>query len=201
MNRIKRFFMTTLIGGLTVILPVAILIFAFNFVFDLVAKLIAPLSRLMIQHYDWPTVLADVVVLIIIICICFSVGIMIRTRLGAYVHRLVENNILGRIPGYSMIKETVGQFIGEKASPFSSVALARIYGNDTLVSAFITDRHENGMCTVFVPTGPNPTSGNIFHLKQEEVYPVDVSVEDAMRSIISCGAGSNKLITLYRQQQ
>jgi uncharacterized membrane protein len=81
-----------------------------------------------------------------------------------------------------------------RPSPFSSVALARIFDNDTLVTAFVTDRHVDGSYTVFVPTGPNPTSGGIYHLKAENVFPVDVSVEDAMRSIISCGAGSSTLI-------
>jgi len=74
------------------------------------------------------------------------------------------------------------------------VALVQIYGNDTLASAFVTDTHEDGSYTVFVPTGPNPTSGNIYHLPAHHVHPVDVSVEDAMRSIISCGAGSTLLV-------
>jgi uncharacterized membrane protein len=47
---------------------------------------------------------------------------------------------------------------------------------------------------VFVPTGPNPTSGFIYHLDQQYVHPVKVSVEEAMRSVISCGAGSGTLL-------
>jgi len=62
------------------------------------------------------------------------------------------------------------------------------------MTAFITDTHEDGSYTLFVPTGPNPTSGLIFHLAGKYVHPVDVPVQDAMRSIISCGAGSSKLI-------
>ena len=94
-------------------------------------------------------------------------------------------------------KETVVQFLGDKKSPFSSVALVQIFGNETLVSAFVTDTHDNGDYTVFVPTGPNPTSGNIYHVKSRFVHPVDVPVEEAMRSIISCGAGSAGLISAY----
>ena len=99
-----------------------------------------------------------------------------------------------------MIKETVSQFIGNKKSPFSSVALAQIFGNETLVTVFVTDEHPDGSFTVFMPTGPNPTSGNIYHLKGDFVHPVDVPVEAAMKSIISCGAGSEKLVGSYLEK-
>ena len=81
------------------------------------------------------------------------------------------------------------------------MALARIFGNDTLMSAFITDRHPDGSYTLFVPTAPNPTSGGVFHLKGENVYPVNVPVEQAMRSIISCGTGSTMLMDEYKRIQ
>ena len=137
---------------------------------------------------------ANLLVIVAIITACFMVGVLVRTRLGKWIYHTLESTLLKKAPGYSLIKETVFQFIGNKKSPFSSVALVKIYGNDTMVSAFVTDTHENGMCTVFVPTGPNPTSGNIFHLDSKYVFPVDIPVEDAMRSIISCGAGSAELI-------
>ena len=72
----------------------------------------------------------------------------------------------------------------------------QLYGSDTLATAFITDEHDNGMFTVFVPTGPNPTSGQIFHLEGKYVHAVSIGVEEAMRSIISCGAGSGAIIAL-----
>ena len=62
---------------------------------------------------------------------------------------------------------------------------------------FITDTHGDGSYTLFVPTGPNPTSGLIFHLEGRFVHPVNVPVQDAMRSIISCGAGSARLFAEY----
>jgi uncharacterized membrane protein len=63
-----------------------------------------------------------------------------------------------------------------------------------MCTAFVTDEHPDGSYTVFVPTGPNPTSGQIFHLKKDFVHPVDVGVDETMRSILSCGAGSTPLI-------
>jgi uncharacterized membrane protein len=194
MKRIKNFFKSALIGGLLVILPLGIMMAIVVWIFSHVHTAIGGLTKLFMPKSIWQEILADILVIGLIITACFAVGVLVRTRLGKWIYHTLENSFLKKAPGYSLIKETVFQFLGNKESPFSSVALVKIYGNDTLVSAFITDTHENGMCTVFVPTGPNPTSGNIFHLDSQHVFPVDIPVEDAMRSIISCGAGSSELI-------
>ena len=197
MERLKNFLKTSVLGGLLVILPVAILILVIKWVFELVTGAIQPLSNLLNPNSQIQQLLADFVVIAIIVAACFAVGVLVRTRLGSWAYRFSENRILKYIPGYSVIKETVTQFIGNKKSPFSSVALAQIFGNETMVTVFVTDEHPDGSYTVFMPTGPNPTSGNIYHLKGEYVHSVDVPVEEAMRSIISCGAGSEKLIGSY----
>ncbi len=79
----------------------------------------------------------------------------------------------------------------------ASVALVRIFENDTMLTAFVTERHDNGWYSVFVPTGPNPTSGSIYHVKPEFVHHITQPVEDVMRSIISCGAGSAPLLKAH----
>ncbi len=199
MDRIKAFLKTSLIGGMVVILPVAILLFVFKSIFGFVTDIIHPLTSLVMAQSEVQKILADILVLIVILAGCFLVGFFVQTTLGTWLYEILEERLLKKAPGYTLVKETVIQFIGKKQSPFSSVALVQIFGNETLVSAFITDTHTDGSYTIFVPTGPNPTSGNIYHLKGEYVHPVDVPVEDAMRSIISCGAGSSRLISQYKK--
>jgi len=198
MNKIKSFIVTSLLGGVMVILPVAILGAVFGWVFSFTTNLIQPLTNLIVANSDLKEIIADAIVLFVIFIVCFSVGLIVRTRFGKFVYHVIEHRLLKIAPGYTLIKETVLQILGNKKSPFSSVALAQIFGNDTLVTSFVTDEHSDGSFSVFVPTGPNPTSGNIYHLKGEHVHPIDVPVEDAMRSIISCGAGSARLIEAYR---
>lgn len=198
MKRMRIFFKTTLLGGITVILPAIILIFAFKWLFGVVQSGIKPLTDLVEDRLTLPEsyeeAIAILIVLAVIVLACFVLGLFVRTRIGRWIYNAFENSLLSKAPGYKMIKETVNQFLGKKESPFSSVALAQIFENDTRVTAFITDKHDDGTITVFVPTGPNPTSGFIYHLDQQYVHPVNVSVEDAMRSVISCGAGSKALI-------
>lgn len=198
MGRIKTFVLTALLGGIIVILPVAILASVFGWIFNFTTDLIQPLTDLIVAKSDLKEILADGLVFCVILMVCFFVGLIVRTRFGKIIYQIIENRLLKIAPGYNLIKETVLQILGSKKSPFSSVALAQIFGNDTLVTSFVTDEHSDGSYSVFVPTGPNPTSGNIYHLKGEYVHLIDVPVEDAMRSIISCGAGSAQLIEAYK---
>lgn len=198
-QRTKNFLKTTLLGGVIVILPITILIFAFRWLFGVVSSGINPLTDLVVRtipllsnRYD--ELIATLIVIFVILGGCFLVGLFIRTRLGQMLYSSLEGGLLSRAPGYKMVKETVNQFFGRKQSPFSSVALVQIFQNETMVTAFVTDRHGNGTVSVFVPTGPNPTSGFIYHIPEKYVHPVDVPVEDAMRSVISCGAGSEMLV-------
>jgi uncharacterized membrane protein len=203
MKRLNEFFKTSLIGGIVVILPVAILVFLFKWVFGFVTNLIQPLTNIIMKitvQSRIQELLADFTAIAVIVAACFAVGVFVRTKVGTYLYHNIEHRILKAAPGYSLIKETVIQFLGNKKTPFSKVALVQIFANETLVSAFITDEHDDGHYTVFVPTGPNPTSGNIFHVKGKYVHPVNVPVEDAMRSIISCGAGSASLIKNHMEK-
>ncbi len=194
MKRIKEFFKSAVIGGLLVVLPVAIFLFIMTWMFNAVRSVIGPVTNIVMDNSPLHGVVVDVLVIFLLVFACFAVGVLVRTKLGKWLYSILEKNVLLKAPGYSLIKEIVAQFLGNKKSPFSSVALVQIYGNDTMVSAFITDEHEDGSYTIFVPTAPNPTSGNIYHLPSQYVHPVDVPIEDTMRSIISCGAGSSTLI-------
>jgi len=199
MNKLKTLIKTSLLGGIVVVLPVTILLFLANWMFKIVTNLIQPLTNQIIRRSNFSEILADVIVIVVILAACFFVGIFVKTKLGKWIYHSLENNVLKVAPGYTLIKETVLQFIGNKKPPFSSVALVQVFGNDTLVTAFVTDTHEDGSYTVFVPTGPNPTSGNICHVEGKYVHRLDVKVEDAMRSIISCGAGSGKLMQTFQK--
>jgi uncharacterized membrane protein len=199
MNKIKAFIKTSLIGGLGVLLPIAIFMLVFKWLFNLVTNMIQPLTTLLIAKSHLREIVADVVVIAVIISSCFIIGVIVRTKVGKFIHKNLENRILKIAPGYNMIREIVLQFIGKKKSPFSSVALVQIFESSAKMTAFVTDSHPDGSYTVFVPTGPNPTSGNIYHLEGKYVQHLDVPVEIAMRSIISCGAGSTELIKAYSE--
>jgi uncharacterized membrane protein len=198
MERIKSFVTTSLMGGFLVVLPVVLCDVVIRWLFLFITQNIKPVTRIIIVASNLNEYAADLIAIAAILVLCFFLGILVRTRLGTYIYGVIEEYLLTKIPGYRLIKETTSQIIGKERTMFSSVALVNVFGNDTLVTAFVTDEHPDGSFTVFVPTGPNPTSGFIYHMGAEHVHKVDYPMEDAMRSVISCGAGSGKLLRLYR---
>ena len=194
MAALRQFVRTSLLGGVVVLLPVAILLIVFLWVFNKIRALIHPLTNQVVARSGWNEWLAGLIVIVLIIAACFAIGVLVKTAVGRWFHERIERHVLKLAPGYNLVKETVLQFFGDRPSPFSSVALVKIFPGETLVTAFVTDRHPNGWFTVFVPTGPNPTSGNIYHVPHEAVHHLTVPVEDVMRAVISCGAGSGRQI-------
>ncbi|MCK4836852.1 MAG: DUF502 domain-containing protein, partial [Candidatus Aminicenantes bacterium] len=156
MKQIKDFLKTTVMGGLIVVLPVILTFFFLRWLFNLMTGLIFPLTRLVMEKSHIQKIIADFLVVLIIIGLCFLIGLLIKTRLGIFIHRQVEKRILRIAPGYSLFRETIKQFLGQKRRPFSSVALVRVFENSTMMTAFVTDEHPDGSYTVYVPSGLNP---------------------------------------------
>lgn len=198
MERFKKFTVTTLIGGFVVLLPLAIFVMLLKLIINLVAGLLAPLSNLIKNELDLqvPDFLVSFLAFIIVIFLCFIIGLFIRTRFGKDSFIYFERTYLFKLPLYGTIKETVQQFTGTKKMPFSDIVLVDVFGNGTRMTGFVTDEHASGNLTVFVPTGPNPTNGFIFHVTKDQVTRVDegVKIDDAMRTIIGVGVGSSGIV-------
>ena len=199
MSRIKSFIWLTLLGGLTVVLPISILLLVFTWFYDVIRALIAPVSTVLIPYLGLPAAVTDAVVISCLLFLFFLIGLFIKTRVGAWSLAQIER-ILKRIaPGYKTISDVVGQFLGGGSSSSllsGQVALAKIYGPESpvAVTVIVTAKHENGDYSVFMPTAPIPTSGIVYHLPASCITLLPhVSVEAAMKTVIACGAGSQYL--------
>ena len=192
-RRLRNFLFTTMIGGLVVVLPLAILFLLFRFLYRLIDSFLEPLAKFIGLSLQLNPTLIEILTFFATIILLFLIGLLIQTSIGNNLFSWFEREWLSRIPFYSTIRETVQQFTGNKKAPFKQVVLVDAFGNGTRMTGFVVDKHDDGGYTVFVPTAPNPTNGFVFHLDPEQVKFVDVSTEDAMRSIVGMGVGSNKI--------
>lgn len=189
--RFRKFLWTTLIGGVVALAPLTLIILMFRWVINLIGRNLTPVVDRLLQDPD-PHPLFKFALYVItftaVLLFFFIIGIIVRTRLSVFLNK-AEDRYLLKIPGYKMARETVQQFFGKNRSFFKEVVLVNIFNSGALMTGFITD-DQGEIITVFVPTGPNPTSGNIYHLPKDKVLKTNASVDSGMKSIISCGAGS-----------
>ncbi len=192
-KRIRGFFRTTFIGGLVALLPISMVIILFRWIINLIERYLGPLVD-MITDTDSKLYTFGLYVLAIvaIFMLFFFIGLIIKTRWGRFLNHQLEKKYLLKIPGYKLARETVSQFFGKNRSFFKEVVIVDLFNSGTLMTGFITD-DQGDIITVFVPTGPNPTSGNIYHLPKEKVYRSSAPVDVGMKTIISCGAGSSEV--------
>ena len=199
MKKIKYFLKTTLFGGLLVIMPLIVSLLLIRWIFNFLLDAIEPITLVIIRTAKLNYVFSASISIAVILIISFAIGLFVKTQLGIFSYKYFEDNFLKRIPFYKIIKETIIQLFGTKKSLFRGVALVDLFGNGNLVTAFITDEHNNGMVTVFVPSGPAPTAGFVYHIKPENITKITYPLDHAMRTIVSLGVGSKNIIEKYEE--
>jgi len=129
-----------------------------------------------------------------LIILVYLVGIL-ASNFGT--RRLVDygQSLLGRIPIvrpiYSSIKQIVDSFSAPGKAGFKRVVVAEFPMKGTRTIGFVTneslDKAGNRLLYIFIPTAPNPTSGFLQIVKEENVIQVDTSVNDALKMVVSAG--------------
>ena len=195
MKPLFEFVKMILVGGLLVVLPLWVsLLLLFKAVKGALAVL-KPIVKLVPQRF----VHDDVVALCLLVLICFVVGLVVRTELGKRIGDWLEQHLLGRLPGFSIIRGMIGQFAGEKDAQSFQPALVEI--EEALVPAFIIEKHTDGQFTVFVSSSPTPMAGAIYILQPERVHPVNVPLRKAMVCVTKWGAGAAEMRSAMRPQK
>ena len=178
------------INGILTIVPIILVIYViyktFLFLDGLLGNTLRPYLR---EDYIPGFGLLTTIVLITLL------GWMSTKYVTGKIIRLIDR-ILEKIPVvktiYSVIKETVQSFLGDKKS-FSKVALVVIPGTEMRSIGFITsDQLEDfysplkDHVAVYVPQ-TFQVAGFTFLIPKEQVEMIDVKPEDAMKFVLSGG--------------
>ena len=152
----------------------------------------------------WRTQIIRVLALIVVLAVLFFLGVLTKITIGRKVIAKAQALLL-KVPLVNFIYSTCKQ-IGDtimsskKGSMFQQVVLFEYPRKGCWAIGFMTNentpenseaarRLEKGnLISVFMPTTPNPTSGFLMLIPREECIMLDMSVSDAMRLIVSCGA-------------
>jgi uncharacterized membrane protein len=136
--------------------------------------------------------------LIIVLVVLTLIGAVTAGIFGRLTRQLMES-ILNRLPIirsiYSAIKQIMETVLANKSAAFRECVLVEFPRKDAWTIAFVTgatpddvsERVSGDLVTLYVPTTPNPTSGYLIFVPREDVRPLDMSVEDGIKLIVSGG--------------
>ena len=97
MKRLKNFFITSIIGGVLVILPVVLIIWVFSILVNFVVKYISPVTHV-VDKFVGIEFISILIAIVVIVVICFLVGMFVTTKMGNWIHNNVEEKFLSKIP-------------------------------------------------------------------------------------------------------
>ncbi|MFM8551394.1 MAG: DUF502 domain-containing protein [Nitrospiraceae bacterium] len=133
-----------------------------------------------------------------LLALIFTTGLLATNIIGGQVVRLWEE-WLHRVPVvrgiYATLKAMMDILSFKEREKYNRVVLIQFPKNGHYCFAFVTGVTQGEvqqistepLLNVYVPTSPNPTSGYFLLVPETEVVPLDISVEEAMRLIVSGG--------------
>lgn len=186
-----------LITGLVIWVPLAVTLWVLQLIVT------AMDTTVLLLPHDWQprTVLGfDIpgLGLVLSVVVVLVTGILAHNFIGRQLVVWWEH-LLSRIPIvrsiYSSVKQVSDTMLSPKGNAFRQAVLVEFpqrghWAIGLLVGApgpVITRDVGGEMLTVFVPTAPNPTSGYTILVPPGDVKELDISVDDALKFVISLG--------------
>ena len=198
-----RKFRNAFLTGLLIFLPLGTTVFVLNFLLGLFQE---PATRLAYElgvkeesfFFGLETLLAIVGLLFGVLALTL-LGFLSNYFLGKFFISLTEK-FLGKVPFLSNVyrsaKQIVETFGKENRAVFQEVVMIEYPRPDCYVLGFVTTEASGEtveaigkqLTNVFVPTTPNPTSGFLLLLPRKDIFPLNMSVGEGMKMLISGGA-------------
>lgn len=136
-------------------------------------------------------------------CFFILVGWFARNYFGRIIIK-ISNFIMERLPIVRTIYGTLNQvfemLMGQKAQAFREVVLVEFPQPGQWILGFLTGSNEGeiqkklnaDIVNVVIPMTPNPTSAFLMFIAREKIVRLNMSVDEGIKLLISCGMISPK---------
>ena len=200
--RLQQDLKNDLIAGLLVVIPLATTIWLATIVSRFVLAFLTSIPKQFNPFITLHPLLQDLINLALGLTVpllgILLIGLMARNIVGRWLLEFGEGTLL-RIPlagsVYKTLKQLLETFLRDNSQRFRRVVLVE-YPREGLYSVgFVSgevgpslqSELEERLLSVFIPTAPNPTTGWYTLVPESSVRDLDLSVEDAFKTIISAG--------------
>ncbi len=189
-----------LVAGLLVVFPIFITFIVIKFLFGLIGGILSPVveKAFILLGSSPKSTVDDFVVTSIAFILTFSalyfIGVIATNFFGKLILNFFET-ILHKTPIINNIYTSSKKLIEIISLPsrqsFKRVVIVEYPRVGMKAFAFVTGniKTKDGteLTSIFVPTTPNPTSGFLIYLSEDDIVETDMDIEEGMKLIISGG--------------
>ncbi len=193
-KKILKHLRAKVFAGILVILPLGITFLVLKFVFDALHSTLDPLMpRVSVYLFQRDFTIPGLGIIGFFLLL-YLIGIIATNVLGRklihwtdklFINIPVVKNI------YSSSKQLTDAFSTTKKGSFRQAVFVEFPQRGNFVLGFITNELSNleneKKVTVFVPTGFAPPAGHLLFLPKEKVIPSQMTIEEAIKTIMSVG--------------
>ncbi len=213
----KKYFTT----GLALLLPIVLTVMILCFLINFLTKPFLKCTERFLLQYNPDLQLHDsflliwsskLLILAALIFFVFLIGLLGRIfffksllHFGDYlIHRIPFVKSI-----YKASQDVVHGLFSNNSSAFSQVVLVPFPTHNSFSTGFVTKEFlhltdDSGgteeLIPVFVPGTPNPSVGFMLMFRRKEIYFVDMTIEKAMKMIISCGVAMPDLTIISKEK-
>ena len=192
-SSLKRYFIT----GLLIWVPMVITLWVLDLLVTAMDQSLLLLPS-QFQTKSWLGVHIPGLGVLLTLLVVFGTGVFAANIIGQRLVRFGER-VLARIPVFNSIYHSVKQVSDTLFSPsgqaFRKALLVQYPREGSWTIAFLTGKPGGEVVnhllgeywSVYVPTTPNPTSGFFLMMPKADVIELDMSVDEALKYIISMG--------------
>lgn len=155
-----RFIKTTVAGGLLFILPLVLVFVLLEKAVHLLREPIHKLLPMFAEYSVAGVTLFTVVALVVLVLICFIAGLLAKTRPGTALLNALEDNVLGKVPGYGLLKDATAHLAGLANVEGAKVGL--IGEDDGWLFCLVLEQRQDWYSVYIPDAGPaGGTSGEV----------------------------------------
>jgi uncharacterized membrane protein len=193
-KKILKHLRTKIFAGILVILPLGITFLVLKFVFNALHSTLDPLMPKVSVYLLQRDIVIPGLGIIGFFLLLYLIGMIATNVLGRklihWTDRLFVNiPVVKNI--YSSSKQLTDAFSTTKKGSFRQAVFVEFPQEGNFVLGFITneltDLEDEKKITVFIPTGFAPPAGHLLFLPREKVFPSQMTVEEAIKTIMSVG--------------
>ena len=192
----KSFFKRYLITGLLIWVPLVITVWVLNLLVSTMDQSLLLLPQAL-RTESWLGIHIPGLGVILTLVVVFLTGVLAANFIGQKLVLFWERVLL-HIPVvnsiYKAVKQVSDTLFSGSGHAFRKVLLVRYPHPEAWSLAFQTNvpsalnsRFSEEHVAVFIPTTPSPVNGFYFYVKRTEVIELEMSIDEALKYIISMG--------------